>query len=107
VNEPEISPKDNNSTILYSQNSQFSLSLVGNITTGYTWKISSIDSAKIVPLGTYEYKSSSQAIGSSGNFIFKFRTKEKGSTLLKLYYLKEWEKGIVPIDSFNVNINIY
>ncbi|MBA4320991.1 MAG: hypothetical protein C0412_21580 [Flavobacterium sp.] len=107
VSDSELSKKDNGQNIEYLANMRFNLNLEGNPSTGYNWKILSIDSSKIEYLGHSDYVYIEQIKpGSTGRCTYEFKTKGKGTTILKLGYLREWEKGIPPIDSFKVNINI-
>lgn len=107
VTGPEISKQDNGKSVSFNSGTDFNLVLEGNPTTGFTWKIISIDTVKIQPSGEYNYESyNKNADGSPGRFTFKFKAKEKGASTLKLGYLRVWEKGIPPIDSFKVKIII-
>lgn len=107
INEPEITEKDNSSTVMYKANTKFNIALEGNITTGYSWNVASIDTTKINQIGTYEYKSNEGTlIGRPGKFIFKFKTVNKGESFIKFYYARTWETGIAPVDSFKIKVNI-
>jgi len=107
VSDSELSNKDNGQNIEYLANMRFNLNLEGNPSTGYNWKILAMDSSKIEYLGHSDYVYIEPIKpGSSGRCTYEFKTKGKGNSILKLGYLREWEKGIPPIDSFKVNINI-
>lgn len=109
INKPGIDEKDNSNNVIYKANTQFSIVLEGNLSTGYSWEIASIDTTKVMQVGNYEYipnPNDRMLVGAPGKFVFKFKTLSKGSSLLKFYYLRPWEKGIAPIDTFEKNINI-
>ena len=100
----QITKAENGKQVSIKAGTDFSLVLDGNPTTGYIWQIKSIDTSSVSQNGNYEYKSSSGLMGAPGKFTFKFKALNKSRSLLKLYYLRGWEKGIPPIDSFKVNI---
>jgi inhibitor of cysteine peptidase len=106
VGSHEITKEQNNKLVNLPPGTYFSVKLPGNPTTGYCWKTASIDTAMIYPSGSYEYKASSDLMGASGLFTLRFKALKTGSSFLKFYYLRIWEKGITPIDSFKVNINV-
>ncbi len=107
VSSSELSKEDNDKNVEYLANMYFNLKLEGNPSTGYGWKILSIDSSKIEYYGHSDYVYIEPIRpGSSGKCTYEFRTKGRGNSILKLGYLREWEKGVPPIDSFRVNITV-
>lgn len=106
VGSHEITKEENNKTVNLPQGTYFSVKLPGNPTTGYCWETASIDTAMIYTSGGYEYKASSDLAGAPVLFTLRFKALKTGSSFLKFYYLRIWEKGITPIDSFKVNINV-
>lgn len=74
---------------------EVTISLVGNITTGYSWLREDDDDGAIVSVGAIEYKSdahSSQIAGSGGVFIAKYRAMKTGKATVILEYRRPWEK---------------
>jgi predicted secreted protein len=100
----EIQKQENGKEFSLYKNSFFNVILDGNITTGYSWEIITIDTTKIKSLG-YDYKPLSNKTGTPGQYTFKFKTLSLGTSIIKFYYLRTWEKGIAPADSFFVKIN--
>jgi len=101
-----LTKKDNNKTIAMHRGSNFTVTLKGNPTTGYTWKTAPFDSTIISPENKYKYKPSGNLAGSPGEFIFNFRGINRGVSAVKFYYMREWEKNTAPADSFKVIICI-
>lgn len=71
-----------------------------NPTTGYRWSVQIAHGLE----QTSDNFEASDAIGSEGVRVFKFRTISVGSSDLRLKKLREWEGEGSVIDRFNVKI---
>ena len=99
--------EDNNGqSIELCQNEEIVISLSANITTGYTWAVSCIDTNYLKQVSEVQYKSSSNKMGSTGEQTFRFQTIAVGQMELKLIYHRPWEKDIAPLDSFYIKITV-
>lgn len=74
------------------------ISLEGNITTGFAWKIAQNDPALLELQGEVDYESEkTELAGSGGKFVFTFKALSKGEDHLKLIYHRSFEKD-VPLE---------
>jgi len=78
------------------------IELDGNITTGYSWVIDSVDSEVLEILGEPEYTGESKLPGAPGVFKIQLKAIGTGETKLVLNYLRPWEVDVDPIDTFEV-----
>jgi predicted secreted protein len=66
------------------------VTLSGNPSTGYTWKILSVnrDILKLVGRKFVRSKKGGGVVGASGLYVFRFRALKAGTTTLRLVYLR-------------------
>lgn len=63
------------------------VALRGNATTGYAWRIVSVEGGSVVPEGKWRYKVSFPFLtGSGGYFQHRFRAVEPGQTDVRMIY---------------------
>jgi predicted secreted protein len=74
-------------------------------TTGYSWHVLEIDDS-ILKAGKTEFRPQSNLLGAPGKEIMYFTALENGETKLVLGYLRPWEKGIKPLDTFSVTVRV-
>ncbi len=104
-----ISLDQNGSTIDVKNGDTIKLSLKGNITTGFSWEIASIDQDYLVQEGDMEYSdmpNPKNLTGTPGIFNYSFKAVKQGETSLKIIYHQPWEKDVEPYDTFTLNIKI-
>ena len=82
------------------------VTLPGNPTTGFQWEVGSVDTSVLKPIGKPEYKSSSNALGSGGQFTFRFEAVAPGQTTLQLIYHRPFEKDTPPAQTFEVTVTV-
>ena len=82
------------------------VTLPGSPTTGFQWEIGSVDTSILRPTGEPEFKSSSDALGSGGQFAFRFKAVAPGQTTLKLIYHRPFEKDTPPAQTFEVTATV-
>jgi predicted secreted protein len=89
-------------------NPQFTIKLISNATTGYSWYLREYDHSLIMPI-KHEYKApTSQLIGAPGVEYWTFRVKPEGfimpqQTTLPFVYVRPWEvTGDVKLVVFRV-----
>ncbi len=80
--------------------------LSGNPTTGYQWEIGAGDAAILRPSGEPLFVADSSAVGSGGKFTFSFEAVGAGQTGLKLIYHRPFEKGVPPLQTFQVTVTV-
>ena len=80
------------------------LTLKSNPTTGYQWQIAQLEEA-VLKLSSYEYRADMPiTIGSGGVDVWSFEAQAPGQTTLRLEYVRPWEEGKEPIQTFSVEV---
>lgn len=101
--------EQNGSTIKIKNGDTVKLGLEGNITTGYSWEMDSLDQSYLVQVGEMEYggkPNPRRLSGAPGIFNYTFKAVNEGQTKLKMKYHRTFEKDVEPIDTFTLNIEI-
>jgi predicted secreted protein len=104
----KIGPKANGTTVLLHTSDVLVVSLPGNATTGYGWRIFSIDKTVLKHLGTrYVPKKAvpGQVVGSGGTYVLRFRAVGPGASPLKLGYVQAGRKAVIA-RRFAVDVNV-
>ena len=94
-------------TIKAATGKKMEISLKGNPTTGFEWRMAELKSEVVKTDGKGEYvpdKNNPPRVGSGGTFVFKFIAAKPGKATLKFEYLRPWEKDKAPAQKFSVNL---
>jgi len=86
-----LGEEDSGRTIEVTQGDEFRIELESNITTGYSWSISVIDTDYLQQQGEQEYSTESELVGAGGVEAFRFKAIQPGETYLKLIYQRPFE----------------
>ena len=83
------------------------VTLKSNPTTGYDWQVDEVDES-VVKLVTQEFKPASDPnrLGAPGQTVHEFQAVGAGTTSLRLIYVRSWEEGVEPSDTFQVSITV-
>ena len=100
----KLSGEDNASTIDIVVGDTLEIVLKGNPTTGYMWEVASVDTTVLSQVCEPEFRPKSDARGSGGKIIMRFKAVSVGHTLLKLIYHRPFEKNKPPIRVFFVTV---
>ena len=95
---------DDGTSIVLEPGESFSVVLEGNVTTGYSWQVESVDSA-VLTAAEPEYVTESDLIGAGGEFTFAFTASGRGETELLLVYLRPWEQA-EPLETFTMTVTV-
>ncbi len=105
-----LTAQDNGRTINAAVGDRVVLSLAGNVTTGYDWKIAAIDPAILQEAGDSTYKQDqapSGMVGVGGTRTWSFNVKATGSSPLTLEYRRSFEPDSQPAaKTFTVIIKV-
>ena len=82
------------------------ISLEGNPTTGYTWQVDEVDEKVLRQVGDPGFEPDSGAVGAGGVQTLRFETVTSGTTTLKLVYVRPWEEGSPPEETFSVQVTV-
>ena len=83
---------------------QLQLSLEGNLTTGYNWKVAELDTNILKLSAEPQFQADSSALGSGGKVVFRFETVNPGKTPLKLIYYRPFEKDTATLRTYEVTV---
>jgi len=99
---------DSGSTCIMNYDDTLQVVLTSNPTTGYEWKVDSLDKTVLKITGkTYiPDKVPPGTAGAGGKTIFYFTAAEKGSTPLKLIYHRPFEKHKDPVKTFVISVKV-
>jgi inhibitor of cysteine peptidase len=82
------------------------ITLPGNPTTGFQWKVAAGDPAIVRPSGGPEFEPAGRGMGSAGKLTLRFDAAGAGQTGLKLIYHRPFEKDTPPAKTFEVTVNV-
>ena len=102
----QITDADNGKQINVKSGDLFTLTLVSNPTTGYSWQVMEIDNTVLLQDGEPEYKQSPRSeglVGAGGTETFHFKAVGSGKTTLSLGYMRPWE-SVPPSQTFTVQV---
>jgi inhibitor of cysteine peptidase len=103
----KLTQADDGKTIKTATGKKIEISLKGNPTTGFEWRMAELKSEVVKADGKGEYvpdKNDQPRVGSGGVFVFKFIAAKPGKATLKFEYLRPWEKDKAPAQKFSVNL---
>ncbi len=104
---PEVTLTDanNGQTVELRTGQLLVISLKGNLTTGYSWGVS--DTLPFLQAqGEPEYKPDSNLTGASGVFTLRFKVTGSGNGKLMLVYRRPFERGVAPIQTYSVQVDV-
>ena len=102
----ELTEKDNGAVVKVQPGDQIKVTVPGNPTTGYTWKLAAISVDVLEPGLESEYFRDSTLPGAGGRFTFRFTVRSQGYTKVILAYLRTWEKDMPPVKTFEMNVDV-
>lgn len=84
---------------------EFSVTLASNATTGYHWELAAALDEAIVKLVSSTYQAPKTGlIGAGGQEIWTFRAIARGQTVIKLKYVRPWEKDVAPAETASYTV---
>lgn len=94
---------DDGEEIELREGREFTISLEGNPTTGYSWEAVELDEEILRQVGEPAFTPESEALGASGTQLLRFRAVGEGRTTLRLVYHRPWEE-VEPERTFSVEV---
>ncbi|MDC8756688.1 protease inhibitor I42 family protein [Janthinobacterium fluminis] len=80
------------------------ISLPGNLGTGYEWQVGVVDKTILRSRGQAEFTPSGSAPGSGGNLVLHFEAIGQGRMGLTLHYRRPFAKTTTPARRFDVTL---
>jgi predicted secreted protein len=99
----ELTEEDNGEVVALVPGQELTITLYGNPTTGYEWRVASLDSSRLRQLGEGEWRPESGATGSGGPYTFRFEAVGPGQSTLQLVNQFPGEE---PIETFEVTVMV-
>lgn len=102
-----VTEVDNDREIVVPLDSVLEVKLETVLSTGYNWKIVEFNALLLEFLEDSIVKAPGEKlVGTKEHHLFRFRTKAKGHTALKLKYHRQWEKGVPPLKTYEIKLQI-
>jgi len=107
----DLTQTDNGKTFTVKVGDTITVTIPGNVTTGYQWTaaLSDKDAALLKAVGEPAYVEESadeQLVGAGGTYTFTFTAAAEGKAELKLIYWRSFEPDVDPIDTFVATVTI-
>lgn len=80
--------------------------LPSNPSTGYSWKVRSGTRTVLVVASRTYLPPKDERLGAPGKAVLRFRAVTAGKTVLRLAYVRSWEKGVVPARTFTLRVTV-
>lgn len=93
---------DSGGAVTLAPGESFTVVLVGNPTTGYSWQVDDLDTA-VLAVDEPAYEVGSDLIGAGGTYTFTFTAVAAGETELQMSYLRSWEEA-EPLETFTLHV---
>lgn len=85
----------------------FSMTLASNATTGYHWELAAALDEAIVKLVSSTYQAPKTGlIGAGGQEIWTFKAVGLGETVIRLNYVRPWEKDATPAETASYKVTV-
>lgn len=85
------------------------VTLASNPTTGYSWQILTNDPQVLELQGDPVYRADPSAqglVGAGGTETFTFVARQAGTVKLALGYLRPWEEGVPPVQTYTLTVTV-
>jgi len=98
-----VTDEQNGGSVTLARGEHMILTLPGNPSTGYEWKVPQEIQAYLT-LHDSSYTPESDRIGAPGHYTFDFEAQQAGTVELVMKYARGWETG--SVDTFTLTVNI-
>lgn len=100
-----ITKAENGSAVSVAVGDTVELRLIENPTTGYRWKLDSVDNSALQPKDS-KYQGEGSMPGQGGTRVFTFTALKTGRINLSAKNIREWEGEGSAIDRFQATVEI-
>jgi inhibitor of cysteine peptidase len=101
----KLNKNDSGKTVEILVGDELEVILPGNPTTGYAWKLISLDTTVLRP-DNAEFFANNKALGSGGMEAIKFHAIAAGKSEVKLIFHRSFEREVPPLNTFEVTVII-
>ena len=106
MTEIPITISDRDRLVEVNQGDTIVISLDENLTTGYEWKIASVDNQIIEPIASKYLKKSAVGLGVGGTREVRFQAMSSGQARIQLQLRRSWEPADAATEHFAVNVHV-
>jgi predicted secreted protein len=101
----KVGPKANGTSLVLQPSDVLVVSLPGNATTGYAWRVRSVTRSVLQPVGTkYVPHKASGKVGVGGTYVLRFRALRGGVTTLRLVYSQSGSGSVAKTFKLHVTV---
>lgn len=105
--EVEIDESADGTTVNLRAGQRLIVTLKSNPTTGYDWQVAEVDEDIAQPTKQeFLPASDPERLGAPGQTVHQFEAVGAGTTDLRLVYVRPWEEGVEPEDTFQVRVTV-
>jgi inhibitor of cysteine peptidase len=102
-----ITEMDNGREIVVPLDSVIEVKLETRLSTGYSWNVVEFNAQLLEFLEDSVVRTPGERlVGTKEHHLFRFRTKAKGCTALKMNYHRQWEKTVPPLKTYEIKLEI-
>jgi predicted secreted protein len=101
----KVGPKANGATVLLHPADTLVVSLPGNATTGYSWRIRAVNRTVLQHTSTRYVPKTPIRVGSGGTYVLRFKAAMAGVSTLKLVYVRAGRNAKVA-KKFTLDVNV-
>lgn len=101
---------ENGESIDLAPGQMLSIRLDSNPTTGYSWAVIRVDQAILEQQGEAVFvqeNGQSNLVGAGGTETYRFKALREGETVVELGYLRPFEKGVAPINTYTLQVTVH
>ncbi len=99
---------DSGKTIEISAGDSLTVTLDSNPTTGFSWALKGIGNESVLEQTGHEFKaapaSNTPLLGAGGKEIWTFKALNKGTSTINMEYIRSWEQGVEPQETFALTV---
>ena len=102
-----VGPAANGSQRRLERGDRLVVRLASNASTGYAWQIrSGVGGVLVLVARTYVPASDGSRLGAPGTAVLRLRAAACGRTVLRLAYVRSWEKDVAPARTFGLRVTV-
>lgn len=101
-----VTEADNGNSVELSPGDIIVIALETNPSTGYVWQVESVDASMVTLSGQGVSHPGRQMPGAPGRQTFQFTAQKPGTAILKLVYVRPWEKSTPPGKTYELTVAI-
>ena len=109
ANEVKIGMEKNGGEVQVKTGETLAIALESTPPPGYSWQVVQTDASLLPQDGEPAYQQTSKdknIVGTGGVETLRFKATAPGTVTLQLGYLRSWETGVEPVQTFNVTVTI-